>query len=104
MSEKFTKGPWEIEHVFLFDTEPVFDVGPAGALDDYRICRVYNEAGEDSSMEANAHLIAASPLMFEALEEARSQIIEVCQSTGTPLPEASIERYDTALQQARGES
>jgi len=42
--------------------------------------------------------------LVEALEEARKQIIEVCQSTGTPLPEASIERYDAALKQARGES
>lgn len=68
MSEvKFTKGPWAIEYdnADEYGGNQWYNVGPAKVVISYAI-----SATEREEWDANAHLIAAAPEMYEALESA----------------------------------
>ena len=56
---KFTKGPWIIKNNFQVGCEVDFGDGFFTLAD----CQIFNDG------RANAHLIAAAPEMYEALEE-----------------------------------
>lgn len=107
MSElKATPGPWEISHVFA--TDPCYiaiDAPKHGALAEV----VWKMEDEDRSQvcEANAHLIAAAPDLYDALEWAMRFVDQV--RIENPLPEGggediAYQRAIHALAKARGES
>lgn len=69
MSEKFTPSPWDLELIGLISGDTRYDIGPKEKMDDYRIAMVLDEAGgNEDTLAANAHLIAAAPDMYEALK------------------------------------
>lgn len=81
MSEtRFTPGPWAIDpkvHVSAGHGE--FDIiAPDGDDDPWNIARTFGGIGEDGESEpkANAHLIAAAPELYEALENVLSDIVD----------------------------
>ena len=109
--EMFTPGPWDQEPtgdgkricigLGLFD-------GPNG----YDVAEVYSDdVTEETYKEAkaNAHLIAAAPDLYEALEVALEQAIGCFQNhygedpIGIPEPEY-IQKARAALAKARGET
>ena len=66
---KFTPGPWEKEYALL-NGEPIYSIGPSENMEDYRVAMVFDEAGgDDSTHEANAHLIASAPDMYEFIRK-----------------------------------
>lgn len=124
MSEtKFTKGPWAIGT----DVDDGRDFGefdiiaPDGDDDPWNIARTFGGIGNDGESEplANAHLIAASPRLYEATSELLELLIEVigddygpddcgelcsdrcCQAVGCVA--MKFARARAALSQARGE-
>jgi hypothetical protein len=65
MSEsKFTKGPWEVNTLAGRPNSEVFSGDDVLICD----CRATNVVMEPEEIEANAHLIAAAPDMYEALK------------------------------------
>lgn len=117
MSEtKFTRGPWYIDH----DQTPLEIIGPA---ENYRRFGVDGEralasVGDDIVYEdrprleeedtANAHLIAAAPDLYDALEKllARYTQLAGCGDCGNLVPEeeAEVIASRAALAKARGET
>lgn len=79
-----TPGPWSVPHFADDDVKCncayVLSEGYAGAVADVRIGngRPIGDGGNDcpplEEAKANAHLIAAAPEMFEALQEFRSSL------------------------------
>lgn len=97
-TEKFTPGPWKTHLVnSCLIVDPNGDV-IAEALGDYRHPEKW------PVMEADARLIAASPTMFEALQEARVQVAILQERLGIVDPGAgTLSIIDAALKQARGQ-
>lgn len=97
---KFTPGPWRVTDAagagcYRIRTEP--------SKNDYGI-EIAETFLHGSSDEANAHLIAAAPELYAALEEARLQIEylhEKFSETGSG--NNVLAKIDAALDKARGE-
>lgn len=82
MSEpKFTPGPWYVDGTFVTNDE------------DLDICSM-----GDVAWEANAHLIAAAPELYEALRD----LIAYCDPTGDYIDDELVWAR-AALAKARGE-
>lgn len=52
--------------------------------------------------EANAKLMGAAKELLEGVKEAKGIIMELCQSFGVPLPQATLDRIDAAVKKATG--
>jgi hypothetical protein len=98
----YTKGPWEVEKSQASSTgsvhyavktmykpvehphSPRFIVFMCGGLGDFHPSRAMNDYRSDPNIEADAHLIAAAPDLFEALKEmvSDSAFAELCQGIG----------------------
>lgn len=75
---KFTPGPWKIQ--FLGQAEAdLINRGTFMGLNAGSGAPAILDADDEAVWEANAHLAAAAPCMFEALVEARTQV-EVLQA------------------------
>ena len=100
MSEiKFTPGPWLIAGE---SATFVYALGPEGT--NVFWCDVQAAGRERASRDeliANAHLIAAAPELYEALESARTWVDECGAQAGL---QAILDEIDAALAKARGES
>ncbi len=111
MSEKpmWTPGPWEVRRA-KYPVDGEFDYAIGAEIDDaqYCIAEAFGRAAEYQYLpaEANAHLIAAAPEMYEALE----RWLRLATN-----PQISSETYwrewpsirdaaDAALAKARGET
>ena len=98
MNEKFTKGPWVARHTGLI-------IGAVGSLEEESVAKIkplcYMPPQDAVETEkANAHLIAAAPLMFEELE----YILRANEAyNGGFLTPREVSKIKTALQNARGE-
>lgn len=95
MEKKWTPGPWRIERY----KEPY-----TSFLEDINIVAdglILAKLGKELSSEhtANAHLIAASPKLYEALEELRLAVIY-----SDNVASIFIEDAEEALAKARGET
>lgn len=100
MSEKknkHTPGPWVGEtakshgaNITIYGTE---------AGDAVDVCDVVYR-GDETQVEANAHLIAAAPDMLEALEAALAYLV----MAGTDHAEPTRATIRAAIKKARGES
>ena len=94
---KFTPGPWVVK-----SNGHYFDIGQ-----DYKhACKevpVYPTAciGVPHELEDNAHLIAAAPELYEALESARTWVDDCGAQAGL---QHILDEIDAALAKARGES
>jgi hypothetical protein len=53
--------------------------------------------------EANANLIAAAPDNYECNIELAAIVRELCAAYNHPLPQASLDRSDSAIAKARGD-
>lgn len=108
MEAKFTKGPWEIAEVRT-QVGRAFKIDEEARHEDHGLvaCIYDDETSLNSRLheehEANAHLIAAAPEMYEALEG----LIALNRSPG-PSPAGEITKRlnagDAALAKARGET
>jgi hypothetical protein len=101
MSEpKFTPGPWEVETGV---DDIVWVDGPATS-----VCDLYHTSGQGKlivkpNAVANAHLIASSPELFEALATLMA-CAEVRAGNVDPLFSEPLEKARIALAKARGET
>ncbi len=93
---KWTKRPWEVRYRFGRKTTVV-------GRQRYPICDTGTAPRAETNgrrEEANAHLIAAAPALYEALEE----ILAIAEDfVPVPLKAPGFERARAALAQARGE-
>jgi len=86
---RYTPGPWACHSGSVYT-----DGGPVATP----IARMDREAGNGTSpteRDANAHLIAAAPCMYQLLEEVRDGAI--------PAGSLWVDYIDAALAKARGE-
>jgi len=93
---RFTQGPW-FRHgrVGVYRTAETDDSDALVAL-------VYSSGG--GSTDGNAHLIAAAPELYEALDKARWLLRAICGTDGNYPDEREVLRQCTAaLAKARGE-
>lgn len=87
---KFTPGPWHIE-------EKSLHAAPVVKSQDREIAQVrYHMGSEDGEVFPNAHLIAAAPDIYDALQNVIDQF-------GYALPKRHVELYEAILKKARGE-
>lgn len=108
MSEtKWSTGPWERDDVMecvMIGNHPhrVYPVASPSTETGIAICilpREDDSPKDRATVEANAHLIAASPTLYAALEKARICIGGSANSDGHTL----LQEIDNALALARGE-
>ena len=71
MSEEFTKGPWESENRTVYKLSPC-NIGGIGGMANHfylSVQRGHKDGASQPELEANAHLIAASPIMYQKLKD-----------------------------------
>jgi len=95
---KHTPGPWEIDTEWLFDDQPMWRSVVSEWDSKNRRMSVSGHIGE-----ANANLIAAAPDNYECNIELAAIVRELCAAYNHPLPQASLDRSDSAIAKARGE-
>lgn len=95
MSAAFTKGPWAHDGCVVYKKE-----------NEYAICDVYSPLDgpsiwreSEAEADANAHLIAASPALYDALEIAMEYVNWL-----PPEGREAFKACAAALAQARGET
>ena len=103
--ENFTKGPWtllELSHPGRVYQDYAVNGQPDGC---YLVATVSNWNGADQN-KANAHLIAAAPDLYEALEELEGlvSLAEWKDEDGYPFMHQAARRAWEALAKARGEA
>lgn len=89
----YTPGPWRANEHF---NPPVCAEG-----DKSWIVQVISGHNDEAYL-ANAHLIAAAPEMYEALETAVNRLRESCDNSNRSIN--FIHRIESILKKARGES
>lgn len=104
MEPKFIKGPWHVSPNGQFNPLHVSteaDVGKQRNI--HTVCFLNDTGPQGDTRNANAHLIAASPDLYEALETVRFQCVRELEHGAVHIEEA-IRVIDAALKKARGES
>ena len=113
MEAKFTPGPWEVrdDPGLVCDEcqNEIFDAHAISQCGAYPACVATIQFG--SSSEANANLIAATPEMYEALEKAWHDLVNVAEELTTGKNVSPPAYYlgrandiDVLLAKARGEA
>jgi hypothetical protein len=98
---KYKEGPWEIGIDELGEQLPGFvPINACGHGSLALVVWVMEDDKRTPECEANAHLIAAAPDLFEALEELCKGFDSVSYTAWTP----SMHKAVGALAKARGES
>lgn len=121
----FTPGPWEVSQYGSFDTlirvkgsdgngrkvaatwvsEARTKRRATETMDEYYLRSRKTHLDRARQNEANAHLIAAAPELYEALREARLALDGLSKGEGVLTPiEKTIRRSEAALAKARGET
>jgi len=95
MKVKFTKGDWS----YVFEDSSVYGGSEL-------ICETYSTG--DDELEANAHLIAAAPLMYKALERVKQGHLNLCELNIVPDRYQKdvykiVDEINELLKRARGE-
>ena len=91
MSEtKWTPGPWVYDPDFEPEDEPV--IWTAGDIADAVAYLSTSAPNSDEEIVANAHLIAAAPELYEALERAKQ-----CVATHDHAFEESVTEFEALL-------
>jgi hypothetical protein len=98
MSEKWTPGPWSVEHVK--DDGAIYIAHPKTECNVTTICNIIDDTEEDFS---NAHIIAAAPELYDALNGLYKLLWDA--SDGKRVwTLASQDRALKALKKARGDA
>lgn len=95
----WTPGEWRVD-VDPDDGATVITGGPDGGL----FIATAHAGLCDGQTEANAHLLANSKKLYEALEEAREHILLLIDGPCDPDDAEALRQIDAALSAARGES
>jgi len=104
----FTPGPWDRVETTVFRLDETETCNRFAA----QIQGGYKERGQgwskdertsDEELLANAHLIAAAPELYEALESAK-EWLEQCRGAGVFVHPQVIPDCEAALAKARGEA
>jgi hypothetical protein len=118
----WTPGPWRFAEVHKFGLYPndgsvvilagdqaePQSVATVAAHADFKRGQGHSLT-DDPARDANAHLIAAAPALYEALAELRTAIVDGLCNSGTPAYDgpdrlhSAIDAAAAALSQARGE-
>jgi hypothetical protein len=100
---KHTPGPWEARRLISNNGEPY--ATSYFAHIDIGVCMVWAPTG-NIEQEANAHLIAAAPDMYEALAQAAEILRDVAKTSGLTHSDAEscADTAESVLAKARGES
>ncbi len=99
-----TRGPWSVGDAKNGLIDIVHANNEPGAIS-HVLARVVNRKSWSFEAEANAHLIAAGPCMFEALRRARLAVanaIEIIGSQPQDPEHETLRMIDAALSKARG--
>lgn len=98
MSAKFTPGPWFVvpQGSFVADKKVEFDSDGARIGDTPNMCI-------ECASEADAHLIAAAPEMYEALERIYGRLLMSERDGDAHITEEDGAMVEAALRKARGE-
>jgi hypothetical protein len=78
----FTPGPWELNEE-LSRAHMSYDTGTraiTAKADGVTICLTTRGWADVKAAEANAHLIAAAPDMYDALKQAEISVAELCDN------------------------
>ena len=99
MSEKWTKGPWEIRKY----KDPYGSRVMAVEIlkDEIIVAKLGIEL--DDECKANAHLIAAAPDLYDALELIYGRLLMSDRDGGSRITAEDGEMAEFALKKARGE-
>lgn len=104
MAEKFTPGPWQaLTNGNAYNSETVVTFKDAA---DGWICSVYDDCDTCALPDdANAHLIAAAPELYEALKDLAEQVGKMSPNSGDKKGRmiASLCGAADVLAKARGE-
>lgn len=114
MGTKYTPGVWNAKYLSGAGWQIHADIKShlgEKYSNEYPICqneaiiaydpwRQWPRAEFDDMQEANIKLMAAAPELLDALQEAYSQVKELCQTFRVPYPESSFERYEAAIDKA----
>jgi len=93
---KWTPGPWRVD-------DDGVDYPLIIGNDEKYVCEILFHP-QPSQQVANAHLIAAAPDLYEALETAESCIVDVVGAFGVKVPDEILQEIRAALAKARGEA
>lgn len=123
MSTKFTPGPWEADGTLVWAKEQHSAPALWGAKREYSDGRLHadgrrrdcygplcdtndGEYVESRNPEADAHLIAAAPDLYEALLTAIAEVDAVAPELPkfTARLDAAVDQFRAALAKARGEA
>lgn len=106
MSEtKFTNGPWFISDELRtsINTAPTED-GSYKHIAMVNWCKYREYSIEGEEHDANAHLIAAAPEMYEALERIYGRLLMSERDGDAHITEEDGAMVEAALRKARGEA
>lgn len=95
METKFTPGPWRVSQTY-----PVGDYCIHAAGCPWQLAYIAANTNVDWPLEANAHLIAAAPDLYAALERTLSYLTSYPGNSGIN----AWEQARAALSKARGET
>lgn len=113
MSTKFTRSPWKAERTIDNCCQDGNEAIWGSIMSDngFYVARIWNDINEDrdeTEPRANAHLIAAAPMLYEALETMIDLAYCAMHLANRDGAEYDIEdcllEAKTALKAARGES
>ena len=76
---KHTPGPWEADSDGLIYPEQVSEAVARGEEADPHICRV--NSARDDEFETNTRIIAAAPMLLEALRQATAALATIASHT-----------------------
>ena len=97
---QFTPGPWGLCNWMVGNNTPTGEVTICGPEGDEHICTM--DGNEDN--QANAHLIAAAPAMYEALAKLRLEAIHYRNTgVGVQFLNKAIAQAEHAINQVWGE-
>ena len=117
MDKKWTPGPWVVEQthptnacLYVSESKGGHEVCTLyGADGDWAECGPDGNWGEQPIREANAHLIAAAPDLYEALEACVDELMSILHGErdgvwSNEVFESVESPYRKALAKARGET
>lgn len=113
LAEAATPGPWITEDWASNDSDGAINVRGTSVMAPQSLCGISTVALEGDGTNDIEYIAAANPAailkllainaeLVKALKIARGHVVELCNWSGTPLPESSMKRLRAALAKAEG--